>query len=74
MVRFPGMKVGLLLLATGVILLICAIPYSIVSIITGINQLEEGMISGGISAYYGLIGVVIGFVLTTIGSVKVFKR
>jgi hypothetical protein len=67
-------KVGVVLLVAGVILLICAIPYSIISIITGVNQLEEGTVSGGISAYYGLIGVIIGFVLTTIGSVKVFKR
>jgi hypothetical protein len=68
------MKVGMVMLVTGVILLICAIPYSIIGIITGVNQLEEGTISGGISAYYGLIGVIVGFVLTTIGSVKVFKR
>lgn len=68
------MKVGIVLLVTGVILLICVIPYSIIGIITGINQLEEGTVSGGIQAYYGLIGVIIGFVLTTIGSVKVFKR
>ncbi len=68
------MKVGIILLIVGVILLICSIPYSIINIITGLNQVEEGVISGGISAYYGLFGVVIGFVLTTIGSVKVFRR
>ncbi|MFC1900551.1 hypothetical protein ACFLYN_03050 [Chloroflexota bacterium] len=68
------MKIGIVLLVIGVLLLIAAIPYSIIGIITGVNQLEEGTVSGGISAYYGVIGVVVGFVLTTIGSVKVFKQ
>ena len=68
------MILGIVLLVTGVALLILAIPYSIVGIVTGVNQLEEGIISGGFSAYYGLIGVVVGFVLTAIGAIKVFKR
>ncbi len=68
------MKLGIALLVIGVALLILAIPYSIVGIITGVTQLEEGNISGGISAYYGIIGVVAGLVMTGIGAVKAFKR
>ena len=68
------MKLGIALLVIGVTLLILAIPYSIVGIISGVTQLEEGNISGGVSAYYGIIGVVVGFVLTAIGAIKVFKR
>jgi len=55
-------------------LLILAIPYSISGIISGVTQLEEGNSSGGVSAYYGIIGVVVGFVMTAIGAIKVFKQ
>ena len=68
------MKLGIALLVIGVALLILAIPYSILGIISGVNQLEEGNISGGISAYYGIIGVIVGFVMTAIGAIKVFKQ
>jgi hypothetical protein len=68
------MKLGILLLATGVLLLIAAIPYSIVSIVAGVAQLEAGIVAGGFSPYIGIIGVIAGFVLTTIGSVKVFRH
>jgi hypothetical protein len=68
------MKLGIPLLAMGVALLILAIPYSILSIISGVTQLEEGNISGGVSAYYGIIGVVVGFVMTAIGAIRVFKQ
>jgi hypothetical protein len=68
------MKLGIPLLVIGVALLVVSIPYSIVSIIAGVNQLNEGIVSGGFSAYYGIIGVVLGFVLTTIGATRVFKR
>ena len=68
------MKLGIAILVIGVALLILAIPYSIAGIFYGINQLEEGDVSGGISAYYGVIGVVIGFVMTAIGAIKVFKQ
>lgn len=68
------MKLGIAFLVIGVALLVIAIPYSILSIISGITQLEEGRISGGASAYYGIIGVIVGFVMTAIGAVKVFKR
>jgi uncharacterized membrane protein len=68
------MKLGIPLLVIGVILLIAAIPYSIVSIISGVTQLQRGIVSGGIQAYYGIIGVVLGFVMTAIGAIRVFKR
>ncbi|MFH1651679.1 MAG: hypothetical protein ABID87_09930 [Chloroflexota bacterium] len=68
------MILGIASLVTGVALLILAIPYSILSIISGVAQLEGGIISGGIPAYFGIIGVVIGFILTTIGATRVFKR
>jgi hypothetical protein len=68
------MILGIVMLVIGVALLILAIPYSIVGIITGVSQLEEGIISGGFPAYYGIIGVVAGFVLTAIGAIRVFKR
>ncbi len=68
------MKLGIALLVIGVALLILAIPYSILGIFTGVTQLEEGNISGGVPAYYGIIGVVAGFVMTAIGAVRVFKQ
>jgi len=68
------MKLGTALLVIGVALLIMAIPYSILGIISGVTQLEEGNISGGVSAYYGIIGVVVGFMMTAIGAIKVFKQ
>ncbi|MFC1906528.1 hypothetical protein ACFLW8_00370 [Chloroflexota bacterium] len=68
------MKLGIALLVIGVALLILAIPYSILGIISGVTQMEEGNISGGVPAYFGIIGVVVGFVMTTIGAIKVFKQ
>ena len=68
------MKLGIALLVTGIALLILVIPYSIVGIISGVAQLEEGIISSGASAYLGILGVVVGFVMTTIGAIRVFKR
>ena len=68
------MKLGIVLLVIGVALLILSIPYSILGIISGITQLEEGIISRGVSSYIGIIGVVVGFVMTAIGAVKVFKQ
>ena len=68
------MKLGIPLLVIGVALLIFAIPYSILGIISGITQLEQGTISGGFPAYYGLIMVVAGFIMTAIGAIRVFKR
>jgi hypothetical protein len=65
---------GIIMLVIGVALLILAIPYSIVGIVTGVSQLEEGIVSGGFPAYLGIIGVVAGFVLTAIGAIKVFKK
>ena len=65
-------KLGITLLVIGILLLLLFIPYSILNIVTGLVQLSQNIISGGLPAYYGLIGVVLGFVLTTIGIVRVF--
>jgi hypothetical protein len=68
------MKIGIPLLVIGVLLLFLTIPYSIVMIFIGVSQLQGGTVSGGFLAYLGIIGVIAGFVLTTIGAVRVFKR
>jgi len=68
------MKIGLVCLIIGILLLLSSIPYSIIALITGVNQLEEGIVSGGFPAYIGIIGVVVGFILTTIGVTRVFKH
>ncbi len=68
------MKLGIALLVIGVALLILAIPYSILGIISGVTQLEEGNVSGGVLAYSGIVGVVVGFVMTAIGAIRVFKQ
>jgi len=68
------MKLGIVLLVTGLILLFVAIPYSIVGMIVGLAQLEGGNVSGGISSYFGIIAVVAGLVMTGIGALRVFKR
>jgi hypothetical protein len=68
------MKVGIICLVVGIALLVLSIPYSIVAIFIGVTRSYAGIISGGFAAYYGIIGVIAGFVLTTIGAVRVFKR
>ena len=68
------MKLGIPILVIGVALLLISIPYSILSIITGVIRLTQSDLSGGILAYSGVIGVVVGFVLTAIGAIRVFKR
>ncbi len=68
------MKLGIPLLVIGIALLLVSIPYSILNIITGVTRLTQSDVSGGILAYSGIIGVVLGLVLTTIGAVRVFKQ
>ena len=68
------MKLGIAILVIGVALLLISIPYSILSIITGVIRLTQSDLSGGFLAYSGIIGVVVGFVLTAIGAIRVFKR
>jgi hypothetical protein len=65
------MKLGILLLAVGILLLLASIPYSILGIVNGINEAGQ---PGGFSAYLGLIGVIVGFVLITIGATRTFKK
>ncbi len=68
------MKLGIPLLVMGVALLIISIPFSILNIIAGVNRLTQADLSGGVLAYSGIVGVVVGFVLTTIGAIRVFKQ
>ena len=68
------MKLGIPIFVIGVALLLISIPYSILSIITGVIRLTQSDLSGGFLAYSGIIGVVVGFVLTAIGAIRVFKR
>ena len=68
------MKLGVALLVMGVALLLMSIPYSILGIISGVTQLTQGNLSGGVSAYSGIFGVVVGLVMTAIGAIRVFKQ
>ena len=68
------MKLGIALLVIGIASLIISIPFSIWGIITGVVQLTQSEVSGGFLAYSGVIGVVAGFVTTTIGITRVFKQ
>ena len=68
------MKLGIPLLVIGVALLIISIPFSILNIIGGISQLTQGDVSGGVPAYAGIVGVVVGLVMTGVGAIRVFKR
>jgi hypothetical protein len=68
------MKRSIALLAIGVLLLILTIPYSLISIISGVKQLEQGVVSGGVSGYLLIAGVVLGFVLTVIGATNIYLK
>ncbi len=68
------MKLGIILVITGVILLIMAIPFSILGIIRGVTELEQGIVSGGISAYVLIIAVTAGFVMVVIGATRIYFR
>jgi hypothetical protein len=67
------MKLGIPLLVIGVLLLVLSIPFSVVLIVGGVNRLSIGDISGGFLAWAPVIGVLTGFILTTIGATRVFK-
>jgi hypothetical protein len=67
------MKLGIPLLVLGVALLLLSIPLSILGIIAGTTRIQ-GNILEGLPPYLGVVGVIIGFVLTTIGAVRVFKN
>ena len=68
------MKLGILILVLGILLLVVSIPYSMWSILSGAVRLIQSDQSGGLPAYVPLIGVVLGFILTTIGVTRVFGR
>jgi hypothetical protein len=68
------MKLGIPLLVIGILMLFTSIPYSIMVLLNGFNQLTAGSSSGGFLAYTPLAGVIIGLMLTTIGASRVFKN
>ena len=68
------MKLSIALLVIGVLILIFIIPYSLISIISGFNQLEQGEVSGGVSGYLLIIGVALGVVLTVIGATNIYLK
>jgi hypothetical protein len=67
-------KLGIPLLIIGVLLLVFSIPFSVVLLIGGFNQLTQGNVSGGALAYTGIATAVLGMVMTTIGATRVFKN
>lgn len=68
------MKTGIVLLVVGGLLLLASIPYSILAITAGVMQSASGNPTGGVLAWAGIIGVVAGFVLVTIGATKTLTR
>jgi hypothetical protein len=68
------MKLGIPLLIIGVLILVLSIPFSVVMIVGGVASLSGGNIVGGLLAWSPLIGVIVGFILTTIGASRVFKN
>ena len=68
------MKLGIPLLIIGVLMLVLSIPFSVLMIVRGVNSLSNGSVISGILAWSPLIGVIVGFILTTIGASRVFKN
>jgi hypothetical protein len=68
------MKLGIPLLVIGVLILILSIPFSLAMLLNGYNQITLGNLSGGVLAYAPIAGVILGFVLVTIGATRVFKN
>jgi len=68
------MRLGIALLVIGIALLIISIPFSILGIFAGLLQLTQDNLSGGVLAYSGIFGVVVGLVMTAIGAIRVFKQ
>ena len=67
------MKLGIPILVIGVLLLVLSIPFSVILIIGGVDQLTIGDLSGGLLTYAAIAAAVLGMVLTTIGATRVFK-
>jgi hypothetical protein len=68
------MKIGLPLLIIGTLLLLACIPYSVMVLLNGFDQLTQGNASGQILAYSPLAGVILSFIMITIGASRVFKN
>ncbi len=68
------MKLGIPFFVIGILLLIFSIPFSVVVLLRGFNQLTSGVASSGALAYAPLAGVIIGLMMTTIGASRIFKN
>ena len=68
------MKLGIPLLVIGVLILVLSIPFSVIMIVSGFSSASAGSNTSGLLAWSPLVGVVVGFVLTTIGASRVFKN
>lgn len=68
------MKIGIPLLVIGVLLLVFSIPFSVVLIVAGFTQVSSGDFSSRFLAYAPVAGVIVGFVMVTIGASRVFKN
>jgi hypothetical protein len=68
------MKLGIPILIIGVLMLLASIPFSIIMIVKGVFSTQEGNIISGLIAWSPLAGVIVGFILTTIGASRVFKN
>jgi hypothetical protein len=68
------LKIGIPLLVVGVLLLVLSIPFSVVMIVAGVGQLSSGAFASRLLAWAPLAGVIIGFVMVTIGASRVFKN
>jgi hypothetical protein len=68
-----SLKLGIPVLVIGLLVLFLSIPFSVIVLIIGFNQVTLGNISGGILAWAPIVGVVLGLVMTTIGASRVFK-
>jgi hypothetical protein len=67
-------KLGIPILIIGVLLLVLSIPFSVILLVIGFNTLTVGNLSGEFLGYLPIAGVVIGFVMVTIGATRVFKN
>ena len=68
------MKLGIMLAAIGVLLLISSIFIAALLILRAFNQFDTGESFPGIFNYVPVVTVILGLVLTTIGATKLSLR
>lgn len=70
------MKIGIPLLVLGVLLLVFCIPYSVILIVAGFQStgaVQSGFLSK-ILPYSPIVGVIVAFIMITIGASRTFKN